>query len=410
MKHRIGRLIGGTLTACVLVAGLSAPVSAADTKRYNIASLADFSGPFADIIAGFTAGREATLRWWNAEVGADLGVAFDIKHYDTRYDPAQVASIWPGIKSELQPIAVLGMGGPDSAALQERLPDDGIPMFMGSVSASHNWRPEPWVFYPRPTFPHEAAAFLEWYAAQGHGPLRVAVITSEASPTTFDIAKGLEAWAPGSKDVENLEVVLTELQPADLTAQIRRLVRNDVQVIVGIPTIPMVVATVRGLQAMGREDIPIVLSAHSAIPVAASVVGGIEQLEGDYEAYGAAIPNDEPSEAHAFYDQLVAKYGLDVEWTGNSVIGIGQTLYTLRAIERAIAKVGVEALDGHAVREAVFEAPISSESTFGFTGDLNFSRESSFPLTGTRINIATVKDGAYVVAARGIAVPELAKW
>ena len=52
------------------------------------------------------------------------------KNYETRYDAAQVASLWPGIKSELDPIAVVGLGGPDVAALSERLPEDPADFFI----------------------------------------------------------------------------------------------------------------------------------------------------------------------------------------------------------------------------------------------------------------------------------------
>src|ERR1700716_1981849 len=73
---------------------IAAPVT------YNIAGLADFSGPFADIMKPVIAARDAIIKWWSAEVGAGLGVALHAKNYDTRYDAAQSASLWPAIRSE----------------------------------------------------------------------------------------------------------------------------------------------------------------------------------------------------------------------------------------------------------------------------------------------------------------------
>ena len=82
---------------------------------YNLAGLADFTGPYADIMKDVTGCRRGVVDRWNAEVGKELGVSLKIKDYDTRYDVAQVASLWPGAKSELNPILVFGIGGPDAA-------------------------------------------------------------------------------------------------------------------------------------------------------------------------------------------------------------------------------------------------------------------------------------------------------
>jgi len=105
------------LAVLLVAAALAAlPLAAvAQVRTLNVASLADFSGPYADVMKPLIAGRNAALDWWNAEVGAKLGVKLNYKAYDTRYDTAQVASLWPGIKSELNPVAVMGLGGPDVA-------------------------------------------------------------------------------------------------------------------------------------------------------------------------------------------------------------------------------------------------------------------------------------------------------
>jgi len=102
--------------------------------------------------------RERVFDWWNAEVGAKLGVKLNYKNFDTRYDTAQTASLWPGIKSEMKPIAVVGLGGPDVAALGPRLPDDQVPLFMSTAGYGYAWKPDSWIINPRPTYGHEAPA------------------------------------------------------------------------------------------------------------------------------------------------------------------------------------------------------------------------------------------------------------
>ncbi|MCR5860229.1 hypothetical protein [Mesorhizobium sp. J428] len=72
--------------------------------------------------------------------------------------PPRWQAWWPGIKSELEAIAAIGLGGPDVAALSERLPEDKIPMFMATAAYGYAWKPDSWIFNPRPTYSHESAA------------------------------------------------------------------------------------------------------------------------------------------------------------------------------------------------------------------------------------------------------------
>jgi branched-chain amino acid transport system substrate-binding protein len=71
--------------------GLSMLFAAAGAQAqttYNLAGLADFTGPYANIMKDVTGCRRGVVDWWNSEVGKELGVALKIKDYDTRYDVA----------------------------------------------------------------------------------------------------------------------------------------------------------------------------------------------------------------------------------------------------------------------------------------------------------------------------------
>ena len=143
-----------------LAAGVFGLAGAAQAQTtYNVAGLADFTGPFADVMKDMTGCRKGVLDWWSDEVGKAQGVALRVKEYDTRYDVAQVASLWPGIKSELDPVAILGIGGSDAAALQQRLPNDKVPQVLATAGYGFAWKSDSWVFNARATYPHEAAAF-----------------------------------------------------------------------------------------------------------------------------------------------------------------------------------------------------------------------------------------------------------
>jgi len=215
----------GALLASTLCLGGMAQAQ----TTYNVAGLADFTGPFADIMKDMTGCRRAVLDWWSEEVGKAQGVALRIKDFDTRYDVAQVASLWPGIKSELNPVVILGVGGADTNALQQRLPNDKVSLILGTAGYGFAWKGDNWAFNGRATYPHEAAAFYTWMQKKSGStaPLKVGVISSEVSPAYVDIHKGVEKFAKDNpKIIEVVETIYTEAQPTDLTQQVNRLIRK----------------------------------------------------------------------------------------------------------------------------------------------------------------------------------------
>lgn len=409
MKHfRFSGLIAGVAIGAAV---LAAPAKAEST--YAIASIADFTGPYADIMKDMVGARRATVDWWNAEVGKGIGIKVIMKDYDGRYDAAQIASLWPGIKAELNPVVALGVGGPDVAALQGRLPADKVPMLMSTAGYGFAWKENPWIFNPRPTYGHEAAAFFEWFRASKGitGPLKVAVISSEASPAYVDIHKAIDKYAKDNPaKAEIVEIVYTEVQPTDLTTQVNRVLRKGAQLIQIQTNTAAVVATKRALQALGKKDVPIMMSSHNGLIASGKAIGGLKELEGDFEVYGMAVPTDEKTTAHDFQQMLVSKYRGTMGWNVASLMGLNQTLVSLRAIESAAKMVGADKVTGEAVRTALLKSPITSEQTFGVLPNLTYTNEAPFPTTGLTVNIGTVKDGKYSISAANAPVPILNKW
>ncbi|MFL9500211.1 ABC transporter substrate-binding protein [Rhodopseudomonas palustris] len=391
---------------------LTAAMPAQAQSTYNIASFADFTGPYADVMKDLLGARRPMLDWWNAEVGAKIGVKLNVKDYDHRYDAAQAASLWPGVKAELNPIVVLGVGGPDVAALQGRLPTDKIPMIMSTAAYGFAWKPDPWIFNQRPTYSHEAAAFFNWLREKrgGSGPLKVAIISSEASPAYVDQHKGVQRYAADNPDkVEVVEVVFTEVQPTDLTTQVNRITRKGAETIMVMTNTAAVVATKRALQSLGKQ-VPIVMSSHNGVAESGRAIGDLKQMEGDYEVYAMASPTDAKTPAREFFDMLASKYNMKAKWTISAIQGMGQTLVALRAVEAAAKKVGADKITGEALREALLSTPISSADTFGILGNIQFTNDAPFPPKGLVVSIATVKDGKYAQAAENVPVPTLNKW
>jgi branched-chain amino acid transport system substrate-binding protein len=396
------------------VAGLlmSAALPGTAQTVYQIPAMSDFSGPFSSIMPMMAGGRDAVATWWNAEVGAKMGVKVELKSYDTRYDAAQTASLWPGVLAT-KPLVGLSAGGPDTAALQQRLPTDKVVMISGSAANSSGWRPNQWVLTPRPTFVHEIAGFIEWYqkTKTPGRPVKVAMFTSEASPSFADMGKGVVAYAKASPNTVTLvEMVYVDVQPTDVTLQLRRVLNAGAEVVLVPTNIQQAVAVKRAMQALGK-NVPIVHGLQNSPGMLQKLVGSMGAMEGDYEMHGGVITSEEDTEAKRFYDMLVARHGMKVPWHAITSLGMTQTLLALRAVEAAAKKHGADKVTGEIIYQTLLETTFPAKDFYGLTGgDLDFSVEAPFPTKAPRINVGQVVGGKLVTVAQGVPVPTLAKW
>jgi len=403
----------------VLIRSLAAiaaalPFAAAHAQTtINVAALADFAGPYANVMGEMQGGRQAVIDWWNKEVGEPLKVRIVMKTYDTRYDVAQTASLWPGIKAELKPVAVLGLGGPDAAALQQRLPEDKVPMLFGTAAYGFGWKPGQWALNLRPTYSHEAAGFLEWFRTtrlEGKRAVKVAIITSEATPAYADMAKGLQAYAKANPDKATfVEAIWTEVQPADLTLQVRRLANAGTDVIVIQTNTAQAVATKRALQALGK-NIPIMLSLHNGVLASSKAMGNPNGFAGDFEVGAIADASEDDTAARSFYRMLQEKHGLKAGWNAMTTMGLAQGLATVRTVEAVVKAKGAAAVTGEAVHATLLSKQFGGAELMGLLPGMDFAPENPFPTGTAKINIATLKDGKVVRAAGDVAVPTIGKW
>lgn len=139
---------------------------------------------------------------------------------------------------------------------------------------------------------------------------RFALISSEASPGYVDFSKGLAAYAKGSNGkVELVETLNTEMQPADLTLQVRRIANANVDFIAIPGNTAQVVAVKRALQALNQK-VPVVLSSYNGFLLSQKAMGGVEAFEGDFEACACTLAAEGDFAARRFYDMLKKDYAL----------------------------------------------------------------------------------------------------
>ena len=408
-RARIGTQIAVAAAAVALLGGHDARAQTV----YNVAGLADFTGPYADVMKDIVGCRKAVFDWWNEEVGKPAGLALRIKEYDTRYDVAQTSSLWPGIKSELNPVAINGIGGPDVAALGQRLAGDKVPSIIATAGYGFAWKPDSWIFNARPTYAHEVAAYYTWLHQQrgGKAPVKIAIISSEASPAYVDIVKGTEKFAKDNPQIlQVVETVYAESQPTDLTQQVNRVLRKDAEVLQVATNTAAVVAARRALQALGKTDVPILVSAHNSLLASGKAIGDLNQMEGSFEVYGLAVASDDATPARAFFDKLRSSYKLQANFNTPCVMGLAQGLLTARAFEAAAKAKGGKGVTGEDVRQALLTQSFPSEALFGVLPNMKFGADAPFPTQGNTVNIGTVEKGKYKLKQANVAVPAVAKW
>lgn len=403
------KLAAGLLAASLM--GGAAGLPALAETQIMLPGWSDYSGPYADIMRGWEGGRVAVVGWWNATKGKELGVKLTYKGVDGRYDPAQIASLWPGVLSEFKPVLIFGMGGADYAAMKTRLPQDKVPMISPTGGYGFTWAENPWSFNLRPTLAHEAGMYVEWRRkVEGLSrPLKVVVVASEAAPAWVDTVNGIKSFAAGNPDkLKVVDVIWTTPQPTDLTSDIYAAVAKDIDAAIVMTNSAGSVAVKRALDNVG-SDVPLVLGAHNGLTATGAAIGGLKKLTNTFECAAMAAPVA-GTEAVAFYDELKAGYGLKTAWDSATILGVSQTLFMVNILTEAIKRNGVDGLTGQKVREVILDYTVPAADMKGFTSDMKMNNEASFPLAGLTGYCATVKDGSFTVLDGTVQIPWIKKW
>ena len=227
-------------------------------KEYTVPGIGDFSGVYAEQFKQQAQVQKAMFAWWNDTVGQKLGVKLNLKQYDCRFDASVVASMWPGILAESKPIILVGMGGPDMAALQQRLSHDKVPATYGAPSYGYAWLPNQWVFNVQATWVHEYLTGIIWYikAHPEKRPLRFALMIPNLPPA-LDMKKGLEKYFREVLEPKGLgKIVATEyidMNPVDVSSQMKQIIDAKADLVGGMGTTAQTAAYMRACRALWSQ-------------------------------------------------------------------------------------------------------------------------------------------------------------
>jgi len=408
------------LLGCAKEAPPAAPPTEPEAKiyEYYIAISGDYSGPYADVMPRASGCYNAFIDYWNDTTGKDIGVKLITKIYETRYDPAMVASVWPGVKEELNPLTWLGIGGPDVAALRERLPDDKIPMTLTTGVYGFMWTPMSWIVQYRPTYVHEGCAWVDWYLKnewKEDRPLRVATIAWDGTPAYTDGVKGFEnAWETTfAGKVEYVGCGWVDYIPADVTDVVRPLINDGADVFYMMTNVPQAVALRKACITLGKPDIPTGMATHQSIGDVHSVLPW-EEMENMYEYGAIASPLDKSLPA---YTDVWAKYcpaelDVDEDWTLVSMQFAAAARIFTSVVEKAVADVGPDKLSGEVWYNTLQKTALTEEEMLGLTGPLAWEPAvQNFPKVETlRLSLGAVKNGEHVLIDKSIPAVDIPKW
>ena len=387
-------------------------VQTVPAAEYTVTCSVDYTGPYGVIMPQFETSRKAFFAWWNETKGKELGITVKVKAYDMRYDPSVVASTWPGILTGDKPIAHMGLGGPDVAALMKRLPKDKVPMIMSTATYGFIWVPNQWVFQPRPTYAHEAAGFFNWVRQNQikDRPIKIGVISSKVSPAYVDMVNGLESFAKATPWAEMVGTEWIQMKPVSLVSEVRRLSRKKPDFI-WIPTnTTHVIGTIKAQKELDIH-IPILGATHDGVQMSTFASKDINLLEGHYDS-GAVDPAIDPNVPGAkIYEEYCKKLGLDTVWNVVAVQAAIMEIMTLRAVERAAEAVGPDNITGEAMYNAMYAKPFTEEDLLGLASTMTFTKDAPFSTKDLKVKATTVKGGKQMLVSEDwIPIPEIPKW
>jgi len=407
------------LLVMFLLIGLSltAGPAAAEVTKYKVPVISDFSGAYAELFKAWVPMQKAIFAWWNDTTGKQIGVELELKHYDGRYDSTVVASMWPGILAECQPIIALGAGGPDVAALQQRLPQDKVPVVYGTASYGYGWLPNQWLFQVRPTYLQEFMAAFVWYTEQHpeKKPVKLGIMSAQIT-AALDIVHGFEKYFKEQLEPKGIGAIVAkefvDISPVDVSSQMKKIIDAKADVVIGPVTTAMSTAYIRACQLHG-VNIPTIASPHHTIFPYARAMKTYDPFEGHLVSAAHVSVTDTTSKTYAFFQDLVKNYGLNENlWNVYTMMALNQSILVVRAVEHAAKKFGPVGLTGEKVYEAILGDPFTTEELMGSLPTLNFTKEAPFSTTNLKVMIETVKDGKYVLATPDwVPIPaDIEKW
>lgn len=312
-----------------------------------------------------------------------------------------VASLWPGILASDKPIAHLGLGGPDTAALAKRLPNDKVPMVLATGVLRFAMLPNQWVFFSRNSYAVDALAFFNWVhlnLIKGR-PIQVGVVCTKVLPTMVDNFNQFEDIIKATPWIKIVGTEWVDIRPATLITEVRRLAKEKPDFIWIPTTAAHVLGTIKSEKELGIH-IPVLVNTHNGIQMCTKASKDITLLEGHYEAAGIDPAIDLTIPAAKIVIDQWKKMGIESQWDIVALQSLLPHLAVLVAVERAAAMVGPQKITGETIYNSLLAKPITEADFLGCGPSVAFTKETTWPAKDLKVKATTVTNGKQVLVSK----------
>jgi len=368
----------------------------------------DITGPYAAITAPLVNGLNDAVKLLN-EQGGIRGARVETIFSDTGGNIEEAISVYNRYLDE-DPILMFTYSSPEVEALRDRLTEDQVPMLTPGVSGKGLYAPPGWVFGFVPIYPDQFGLFLDWLVADwetvkpagaGDKP-KVAIIT-------WDTAYGRGADTPETRayaerlGVEIVSVEFIEQAPtADATTAILNAQAAGANVLYTNTLAFGPAAILKDAVALGLRDEFLIGGNNWAMDLSMLALAG-EASEGFYGLVPYAWWNDtDIPGVKIAEEQFAANARKPAEHAVAYLISFALVDVAREAIDRAIQKGGLEALDG----PAVFEQLKGMQDYQAFDGLMIVTFGEDVRSTSAA-RIAQVRGGQFVPVTDWMVAPDL---
>lgn len=344
-------LVVMVLTAVILFTSCAPGAPGAEKKVVKIGAILPITGPAAAIMQYGWRNMVDYYNYYNEKgvPGLELppGVTIELVWGDSGYEPTRAISVYERIHGD---VVCLHVASPVEAhAVKSRLERDGIPAMTFAVDEVMMYPPN-WFFSVFCTESERFAAVCDWIMANWHEdrPPRVAMLGTDTVTGRAPEVMGLE-YAQ-SVGIEMLPYEVIPHMPLDVSSQLLRLKERGADYVyittIWSAAIPILRDAER-LGLIGKMRFGAGLEDNIAVPL-------LETLGPLAEGYFGARCCPWYEETPILYEILRQHQG-KLDTTGGGATTLLYAPVPIEAIRIAIQKVGLENLDGRAVKEAFYD-------------------------------------------------------
>ena len=368
----------------------------------------DITGPYAAITAPLVNATSDAVQRINAQ-GGIRGAKLETLFSDTGGNLEEAISIYNRYLED-GPVIMFTYSSPEVEALRDRLAEDRIPLLTPGVSGKGLYAPPGWAFGFVPIYPDQFGLFLDWLTAEwgevkpagaGDEP-RVAIIT-------WDTAYGRAADTPESRayaeslGVEIVSVEYIQQSPTpDASTAILHAQADGANVIYTNTLAYGPAAILKDAVALGVRDQFLIAGNNWAMDLSMLALAK-EASEGFYGLLPYAWWNDTSVPGVKIVEeQFAANARTPAEHSVAYLVSYALIDVTREALERAIDRVGFDALSG----EAVFEELEAFDGYDAFEG-LTIVTFGEDVRSTSASRIAQVRAGQFVPVTDWMVAPDL---